>query len=144
MADPRNLNSFSPDDKRVIEDLVKKQATDFLLSCDKACELFQIVATKTEFEEDDLSSLVQYKAIAQVGGILLSRTIKRGGKPSEIMSLLRYQQRDMLVIAVKETGVTSPPVKAFIDSMKEEMSLEMIKAHNIVGELSTPSIKKKE
>lgn len=124
MPDPSDMSGFSADDQRIIEDLVKKQAVDFKSSCDKACSLFRVVTGSTKFEETALSSLVQYKVLVQVGGNLLSEMIRHGGQPAEILLLLKYQQRAMLLKGMTQANVKSSLIEELTKLMEADNKKE--------------------
>ena len=122
MSDPGNMGNFCSDDKRIIEDLVKKQAADFTASCNRACDLYRVVTrsnTDTEFEEVALSNLVQYKVIVQIGGNLVADMIRHDVQPTKIFSILEYQQRAILLKGMEQANVKSSLIEALKGIMKD-------------------------
>lgn len=124
MADPHDISSYSPEDRRVIEDLVRNQTAHFIQKCDQLCELYRVVTPEGVHDDDAFSSLIQYKVLAQAGGNLLAEVIKRGGKPTDILQLINYHTREMIVIALREAGVKAP----------KGLSVAMEKANQIKGD----------
>jgi len=119
MSDPGNMGNFCSDDKRIIEDLVKKQAADFTASCNRACDLYRVVTRDTKFEETAISNLVQYKVIVQIGGNLVADMIRHDVQPTKIFSILEYQQRAILLKGMEQADVKSSLIEALKGIMKD-------------------------